>query len=307
MSPPTAADRDRAIAHDPPRARPRRHLPRHRRHLRPGHNEELVGEAIAGRRDEVVLATKFGIRRTTASCAAIDGRPEYVRRPARRRCAGSASTHRPLLPAPGRPDVPIEDTVGAMAELVAAGQGALPRPVGGSARTRSAGPPPCTRSPRCRASGRCGPATSRARSLPTCREHGIGIVPFSPLGRGFLTGALTTSAFADDDFRRTIPRFTGDDARAQPRAGGAWSGRSPPRRRDARPGRRWPGCWPRATTSSRSRARSAHATWRRTSAPLEVEADRRRPRRRSTTCSRARATATPDMTWVERNTPTPAR
>ena len=78
-----------------------------------------------------------------------------------------------------------------MAELVAEGKVrhlGSPRP----RSTRSAAPPPCTRSPRCRASGRCGAATSRTRSCRRCRELGIGIVPFSPLGRGFLTGAITS-------------------------------------------------------------------------------------------------------------------
>ena len=154
-------------------------------------NEELVGRAIAGRRDEVVLATKFGIVRGPTDDALARSTAARVRA---RGCDGSLQRlgvdtidlyyqHRV------DPDTPIEDTVGAMAELVARGQGALPRPVRGRAGHASAAPTPSTRSPRCRPSTRCGAATPRTRSSPRCRELGIGFVAYSPLGRGFLTGA----------------------------------------------------------------------------------------------------------------------
>ena len=109
------------------------------------------------------------------------------------------------------PKVPIEDTVGAMAELVAAGQGPPPRAVGGQRRLDPAGG---RRPPDRGAAERVVAVDPRPRGRRCCgvaREHGIGIVPFSPLGRGFLTGAITSPAdFAEDDWRRTHPRFTGE-------------------------------------------------------------------------------------------------
>ena len=103
--------------------------------------------------------------------------------------------------------------------------------------------------------------------MPACRELGIGIVPYSPLGRGLLTGTISaTTDLADDDFRRRAqPRFHGRQPRAQPRASSTSSRRSPPATA-ARPARSpWPGCSPRATTWCRSRAPGAAVTWRRTS------------------------------------------
>jgi len=179
-----------------------------------GHNEELVGRAIAGRRDGVILATKFGIvrRADDNSFRAINGRPDYVR------SACEASLRRLKVDVIDLyyqhrvdPSTPIEETVGAMAELVKEGK---VRALGLSEATvevirRAAKVHPIaalqseyslwTRDPE------DGP-------LPACRELGITLVAYSPLGRGFLTGQLRTpNDFAPDDFRRNNPRFQGEN------------------------------------------------------------------------------------------------
>jgi aryl-alcohol dehydrogenase-like predicted oxidoreductase len=184
-----------------------------------GHNEELVGEAIAGRRDEVQLATKFSLSRGDGGMV-VDGRPENVRA-----CA-EASLRRLRVDVIDLyyqhrvdPRVPIEDTVGAMAELVQQGKVrflGLSEASAASIRRAVAVHPIAalqsewslwTRDLEVAGGGAAGADTV----LAVAREHGIGIVPFSPLGRGFLTGAVTSpDDFAADDFRRGHPRFTGD-------------------------------------------------------------------------------------------------
>ena len=177
-------------------------------------NEVLVGKALAGRRDEVVIATKFGIVRDPddPTKRAINGRPEYVRQA----CEGSLSRlgidhidlyyqHRV------DPDTPIEETVGAMAELVEQGKVrylGLSEAAPATIRRAHAVHPISalqteyslwTRDP-------------EAEILPTLRELGIGFVPYSPLGRGFLTGTLRSLDDLDEsDFRRYQPRFQGDN------------------------------------------------------------------------------------------------
>jgi aryl-alcohol dehydrogenase-like predicted oxidoreductase len=176
-----------------------------------GHNEELVGRAIRDRRDEVVLATKFSIRRDGGK-QSIDGSPAYVR------SACDASLKRlgveyVDLYYQHRVDrqVPIEDTVGAMAELVAAGK---VRHLGlseASARTiaRAVAVHPIAA---LQSEWSLWTRDLEDEVLLVAREHGVGIVPFSPLGRGFLTGAITSpDDFSADDFRRNSPRFQGEN------------------------------------------------------------------------------------------------
>ncbi len=176
-----------------------------------GHNEELVGEAIAGRRDEVQLATKFSLRRDASGAVGIDGRPENVRA-----CA-EASLRRLGVDVIDLyyqhrvdPTVPIEDTVGAMAELVQAGKVrhlGLSEASAESIRRAVAVHPIAA----LQSEWSLWTRDLEAEVLAVAREHGIGIVPFSPLGRGFLTGAVTSpDDFAEDDFRRGHPRFTGE-------------------------------------------------------------------------------------------------
>jgi aryl-alcohol dehydrogenase-like predicted oxidoreductase len=176
-----------------------------------GHNEELVGEAIAGRRDEVQLATKFSLSRTPDGEQVIDGRPENVRA-----CA-EASLRRLGVDVIDLyyqhrvdPKVPIEDTVGAMAELVQQGKvrrlGLSEASVASIRRAVTVHPVAALQS-----EWSLWTRDLEFEVLGVAREHGIGIVPFSPLGRGFLTGAITSpDDFAEDDWRRTHPRFTGD-------------------------------------------------------------------------------------------------
>jgi len=175
----------------------------------PFKNEELVGKALRGRRDQVVIATKFGIlRNDRGERLGVSGKPEYVR------AACEASLRRLGVETIDLyyqhrvdPAVPIEDTVGAMADLVKAGK---VRYLGLSEAA----------APTIRRAHQVHPISAlqtefslwsrepQAELLPTCRELGIGFVAYSPLGRGFLAGRFNSSdELAADDFRRQSPRF----------------------------------------------------------------------------------------------------
>jgi aryl-alcohol dehydrogenase-like predicted oxidoreductase len=174
-----------------------------------GRNEELVGKALKGRRDRVVLATKFGnLREPDGRFVGINGRPEYVRKACDASLRRLNVEHIDLY-YQHRVDrsVPIEETVGAMSRLIEEGK------------------------VRCLGLSEASPATIRRAHkthpisalqteyslwsrdpedeiLPTCRELGITFVPYSPLGRGFLTGKIKTfDDLAPDDWRRNMPRF----------------------------------------------------------------------------------------------------
>src|SRR5437764_2300511 len=176
-------------------------------------NEQLVGRAIAGRRDEVVLATKFGnVRGPNGERLGVRGDPEYVHQA----CDGSLGRlgvdhidlyyqHRV------DPDTPIEETVGAMKELVEQGKvrylGLSEAAAGTIRRAHEVHPISAlqteyslwTRDP-------------EEEILPTIRELGIGFVAYSPLGRGFLSGQITTpDDLPENDFRRSNPRFQGEN------------------------------------------------------------------------------------------------
>jgi aryl-alcohol dehydrogenase-like predicted oxidoreductase len=181
----------------------------------PHTNEQLVGRAIADRRDQVVVATKFGFVRDPSGAGGggfrgLNGRPEYVAKA----CHGSLKRlnvdhidlyylHRV------DPDVPIEETVGAMAELVDAGK---VRYLGLS----EAGPETLKRASAVHPISALQSEYSlwsrdiEQEVIPAARELGIGLVPYSPLGRGFLTGAIKSpDDLAEDDYRRYSPRFQG--------------------------------------------------------------------------------------------------
>ena len=176
-------------------------------------NEKLVGEAIRGRRNKVVIATKFGIVRDANNPLArgFNGKPDYVRKA----CEGSLRRlgvetidlyylHRV------DPDTRIEETIGAMAELVKEGKVrhlGLSETSPETLRRASAIHPIAalqseyslwTRDP-------------EDKILPTCRELGIGFVAYSPLGRGFLTGKLSENSLNERDYRRYTPRFQGEN------------------------------------------------------------------------------------------------
>ncbi|ABD10893.1 putative oxidoreductase, aryl-alcohol dehydrogenase like protein [Frankia casuarinae] len=180
----------------------------------PYRNEELVGRAIAGRRDEVVLATKFGIIRDPADPTArgINGRPEYVRSACDASLRRLGVDHIDLYYQHRvDPKTPIEDTIGAMAELVSAGK---VRYLGLS----EAAPATIRRAhavaliTALQTEYSIWSREPEAEILPTLRELGIGFISYSPLGRGFLTGTFRSAAdFAADDFRQHLPRMHGDN------------------------------------------------------------------------------------------------
>jgi aryl-alcohol dehydrogenase-like predicted oxidoreductase len=176
-------------------------------------NERLVGRAIAGRRDEVMLATKFGNeRREDGTFVRVNGEPEYVRRACDASLERLGVDHIDLY-YQHRVDttVPLEDTWGAMAELVAAGKvrhlgisEAAPATVrrAHAVHPISAGQYEWSLFSR----------DLEDEVLGTLRELGIGVVAYSPLGRGFLSGRITSpDDFGEDDFRRGHPRFTGEN------------------------------------------------------------------------------------------------
>lgn len=183
----------------------------------PHTSEEVVGRAIAGRRDEVVLATKFGITVEIEGDQirrSVNGRPEYVRSSIEGSLERLGVDHIDLYYL-HRPDttLPIEETVGAMGELVAAGKvrhlGLSEASADTIRRGHSTHPITALQS-----EWSLWTRDLEGDVLGTCRELGIGVVPYSPLGRGYLTGTITsTDDLPTHDFRRGNPRFA-DEALA---------------------------------------------------------------------------------------------
>src|SRR5690349_813318 len=175
-------------------------------------NEELVGEALEPLRDQVVLATKFGWDIRDGKSVGLDSRPEQIRRVA----DGSLQrlrTDRIDLFYQHRvdPAVPIEDVAGAVGELVAAGKvrhfGLSEASAATIRRAHAVHPVTAVQS-----EYSLWTRDPEAEVLPTCAELGIGFVPFSPLGKGFLTGTVDSATqFAVGDVRATIPRFTAEN------------------------------------------------------------------------------------------------
>ena len=177
-------------------------------------NEILIGKAIGGRRDEVVLATKFGIVRSAEDPTArgFCGRPEYVRSSCDASLKRLGVDHIDLYYQHRvDADVPIEETVGAMAELVRAGKVLhLGLSEAGPATIRKAHAVHPIAALQTEYS--LWSRDPEDEILPTCRELGIGFVPYSPLGRGFLSGQFRSpDDFAADDYRRHSPRFQGEN------------------------------------------------------------------------------------------------
>ena len=176
-----------------------------------GHNERLVGRAIADRRDKVIVATKFGLKSDDGRLN-ISGRPEYVKACCDESLARLGTDHIDLYYQHRvDPNVPIEDTVGAMAELVQAGKvrylGLSEASVDSLERAAATHPITALQS-----EWSLWSRDLEDDVLPVARRLGIGIVPYSPLGRGFLTGQITSpDDFAPDDFRRNNPRFQGEN------------------------------------------------------------------------------------------------
>ena len=181
----------------------------------PHSNEELIGQAIRGKRDQVFLASKFGIVRDPANPAArgVSGRPEYIRQSIegslKRLGVETLDLYYQHRMDPG---VPIEETVGAMADLVKAGKvrylGLSEASATTLERAHKVHPISALQSEYSLWSR--DPEDNGC--LAACQRLGIAFVPYSPLGRGFLTGALKSADdFAADDYRRLSPRFQGDN------------------------------------------------------------------------------------------------
>ncbi|WP_367040105.1 aldo/keto reductase [Streptomyces sp. Je 1-332] len=173
-----------------------------------GHNEELIGRALAGRREQAVLATKFGFANRLGEPVEIRGDAAYVRQACDASLRRLGVDHIDLYYL-HRVDqnVPIEETVGAMAELVEAGKVRhleLSEASAGTIRRAHAVHPIAA----LQSEWSLWTRDLEAEIAPVCRELGIGIVPFSPLGRGFLTGRYTSVAgLQEGDMRRSQPRF----------------------------------------------------------------------------------------------------
>jgi aryl-alcohol dehydrogenase-like predicted oxidoreductase len=233
----------------------------------PHTNERLVGQALRARRDDVVLATKFGNELDgDTRTGRVNGTPEYIRG------AVDGSLQRLGVDVIDLyyqhrvdPDTPIEETFGALGELVAAGK---VRYLGISEASAATIRRAHATSPLTAVQTEYSLFTRDVEDdgvLDTVRELGIGFVPYSPLGRGFLSGTIrSVDDFAPDDWRRTSPRFQGENVaknlavRDELVALARDKGVTPSRLR-------WRGCWPRGRTSSRSPGRGGSPTWRRTS------------------------------------------
>ena len=175
----------------------------------PYHNEELLGRALKGKRDKLVIATKFGFAIKDGRGQGFNGRPENAKAVAEASLKRLRTDHIDLFYLHRvDPAVPIEETVGGMAELVKAGKvrylGLSEASPANIRKAHAVHPISAlqseyslwTREP-------------EEKVIPTCRELGIGFVPYSPLGRGFLTGTVETGSLKSDDFRLTMPRFQG--------------------------------------------------------------------------------------------------
>lgn len=178
-----------------------------------GRNEELVGKALKGHRDEVVLATKFGnVRGKDGAFLGVNGRPEYVLSACDASLKRLGVEHIDLYYQHRvDPNVPIEETVGAMAELVESGKVRyLGLSEAASATIRRAHK--VHRITALQTEYSLWTRDVEDEILPTCRELGIGFVPYSPLGRGFLTGQIQSPVdFEAGDHRKSQPRFQGEN------------------------------------------------------------------------------------------------
>ncbi|MDB4905425.1 MAG: aldo/keto reductase [Gemmatimonadetes bacterium] len=185
-------------------------------------NEELLGRALEGRRDQVELATKFGWKIENGKNNGLDSRPEHVREVVHASLERLRTDRIDLLYQHRvDPAVPIEDVVGVMSDLVREGKvrflGLSEAGVDTIRRAHAVHPITALQSEYSLWERNLEPAI-----IPLLRELGIGLVPFSPLGRGFLTGtARPAEEYTDDDFRRNDPRYQGDNFAANMRAAAA--------------------------------------------------------------------------------------
>ena len=178
----------------------------------PFHNEELVGRALHGRRDDVVLATKFGFySHAGGGPGVLDSSPANIRTAIEGSLKRLGTDYVDLYYQHRvDPKTPIEDTIGALAELVSEGKirhiGLSEAWVGTIRRAHAVHPITALQS-----EYSLWTREQEPEVLPLLREFGIGFVPYSPLGRGFLTGTIRTQEFEDGDGRKNNPRFTGEN------------------------------------------------------------------------------------------------
>ncbi|MBV9612948.1 MAG: aldo/keto reductase [Acidobacteriaceae bacterium] len=182
-------------------------------------NEELLGRALKGRREQAVIATKFGFRIENGEVAGMDSRPEHIREVANASLRRLQVEHIDLFYQHRvDPNVPIEDVAGAVADLVRAGKVRLfgLSEAGETTIRRAHAVHPVTA---LQSEYSLWERNLESRIIPLLRELGIGLVPFSPLGRGFLTGtAMRAEEYPQNDFRRNDPRFQGPNYDANVRA-----------------------------------------------------------------------------------------
>ncbi len=181
----------------------------------PFKNEELVGEALAPFRDQVVIATKFGFKFEDGKSAGLDSRPAHIREVADASLKRLKTDRIDLLYQHRvDPDVPIEDTAGAVKDLIQEGKvrhfGLSEAGVGTLRRAHAVQPVTALQS-----EYSLWWREPEKEMLPALEELGIGFVPFSPLGKGFLTGNINEkTTFDSGDFRNIVPRFTAENRRA---------------------------------------------------------------------------------------------
>jgi aryl-alcohol dehydrogenase-like predicted oxidoreductase len=185
-------------------------------------NEELVGRAIKGKRDQVVVATKFGFKIEAGQITGVDSRPSHIREVVEASLRRLGTDHIDLLYQHRvDPAIPIEDVVGTMADLVSEGKirflGLSEAGEKTIRRAHAVHPISALQSEYSLWERNLEP-----RIIPLLRELGIGLVPFSPLGRGFLTGNVKRAEeYAEDDYRRSDPRYQGENFDANMRAASA--------------------------------------------------------------------------------------
>jgi len=185
-------------------------------------NEELLARALQGRRDQVVVATKFGFKLDTGAIAGVDSRPQHLREAVEGSLRRLATDRIDLLYQHRvDPAVPIEEVVGAMADLVRQGKvrflGLSEAGEKTIRRAHAVHPIAALQS-----EYSLWERNLEARIIPLLRELGIGLVPFAPLGRGFLTGAVKRAEeYGESDYRRNDPRYQGENFDANVRAAGA--------------------------------------------------------------------------------------
>ncbi len=185
-------------------------------------NEELLARALKGRRDRVILATKFGFKIETGGITGLDSRPEHIREAVEGSLRRLATDHVDLLYQHRvDPAVPIEDAVGTMADLVHEGKARFLglSEAGEQTIRRAHAVHPISA---LQSEYSLWERNLEPRIIPLLRELGIGLVPFSPLGRGFLTGSVRRAEeYPEGDFRRNDPRYQGESFDANLRAAGS--------------------------------------------------------------------------------------